>query len=166
MLKGQDIVVLLALVGHEGESQTVLVGRLGWHAAGVHRSIGRLQDAGLFERSRRRVAVARAEEFLVHGAKYVFPASSGEMTRGLPTAWGAPPLVTEIASGADAPPVWPDAASEGWGHAFEPLHAIAVQAAKNDAQVYERLALVDAIRGGDARSRAIASKALAERLHG
>jgi hypothetical protein len=47
------------------------------------------------------------EEFLLHGVKYAFPAEHGQVTRGLPTSFAAPPLKDEIASGDDLPPVWP-----------------------------------------------------------
>jgi hypothetical protein len=44
------------------------------------------------------------EEFLIHGLKYVFWAEQGEMTRGMPTAYAAPPLAELLVSTAAEPP--------------------------------------------------------------
>lgn len=160
MLKGQDIVVLLALVGHEDRPRAALARALGWDDAGVHRSINRLSESTLFEAGRGRVSRARAEEFLIHGVPYVFPARLGPVTRGVPTAWAAPPLSSRFAPVDELPPVWPDPMGSVRGVAFEPLHRTAVHGAAADAVLHQRLALVDAIRGGDARSRALAAEML------
>jgi hypothetical protein len=45
-----------------------------------------------------------------------------------------------------------------------PLHASVVEAARRDQELGERLALVDAIRLGDARIRGVASELLVDRL--
>ena len=48
------------------------------------------------------------EEFLIHGVKYAFPVQRGETTRGVPTAYAAPPLSGQIVANGDLPPIWPD----------------------------------------------------------
>ena len=62
------------------------------------------------------------------------------------------------------PPVWPDPDGEVRGESLAPLHKSVPYAAKNDAQLYALLALVDAIRGGSARERDAARKELERRL--
>lgn len=103
-------------------------------------------------------------EFLTHGIKYAFPAKRGNLTRGMPTAHGAPPLAALIDSGGEPLPVWPDPEGEVRGESFEPLYRSAPKAARRDPQLYEILCLVDAIRGGRARERTLAEKLLRERL--
>jgi hypothetical protein len=108
---------------------------------------------------------AALEEFLIYGVRYAFPTQEKAMTRGMPTAWAAPPLVGELAAAADAPrPVWPDANGEARGAAVEPLYKSVPQAARRDAALYELLALVDAIRIGRARERKLAESMLRSRL--
>jgi hypothetical protein len=60
--------------------------------------------------------------------------------------------------------VWPDPTGEQRGISFHPLYPTAPAAAKRDRQLYELLALFDALRGGAARERQIASQLLSERL--
>jgi hypothetical protein len=108
--------------------------------------------------------MANLEEFLVHGLRYVFAPTLGELTRGIPTGHAAPPLLAKFAAAGEPPPVWPDAAGEIRGQSFSPLYKLAPRAAKMDSALYELLVLVDAIRGGRARERAFAIKELKRRL--
>ena len=94
-------------------------------AASIHRSVRRLTDAGLLDTNGRRVNASQAEEFLVHGVKYVFPPVRGGETRGIPTAWSASPLAGELAPTTELPPVWPDPMGEIRGIALQPLHCSA-----------------------------------------
>ena len=133
----------------------------------VHRALRRLAVAGLFDERRRRVNASQAEEFLVHGLRYVFPAVLDGESRGIPTAWAAEPLARRIGSAPDdLPPVWPDAQAEGRGLALRPLHPAVPEAARRDPQLGESLALVDALRLGDARTRGVAAELLSKRLGG
>ncbi len=63
-----------------------------------------------------------------------------------------------------APPVWPDPESSIRGESFSPLYKSVPIATKNDSKLYELLALVDAIRGGQTREREMAKKELKKRL--
>lgn len=165
VLRGQDIVVLLHLVGKpEGGSVREVADAVGFDVGGTHRALRRLAEAGLYSAARGRVPEAQAQEFLLHGVKYVFPAVRGSETRGVLTAWAASPLAERLAPSGELPPVWPHPDGEVRGIALEPLHAIAPQAALGDAGLWERLALVDALRAGDVRARTIAAELLIERL--
>jgi len=97
--------------------------------------------------------------------RYAFPADHGQVTRGVPTSFAAPPLNDHIASGDELPPVWPWRDGGTRGIALEPLYKTAPAAALRDPILYELLALVDAIRDGRARERKMAEKELSNRLH-
>jgi len=165
VLRSADVVVLLKLVGvPEGWTVRTLETELTIPRAGIHRSVQRLDYAGLYDLQRRRVNVAQAEEFLVHAVKYVFPPELGGETRGIPTAWAAPPLVGVMAPETGLPPVWPDPLGRDRGLSFTPLHPAASEIARRDPALGERLFLVDALRGGDARICGLAADMLGERL--
>jgi hypothetical protein len=87
-------------------------------------------------------------------------------TRGIPTAWAAAPLAAELAPSSDLPPVWPDPMGHVRGIALDPLHDSVSGISRRDPALAERLALVDALRLGDARVRGLAASLLRERLPG
>lgn len=166
MLKGQDVVVLLKLLGSdEGPSVRDLAAELGFDVAGTHRAICRLGEAGLYSVGRRRVIQGRAEEFLMHAVKFSFPARGGSEVRGIPTSWAAEPLKSALAKPEGLPPVWPYAKGAVRGIGLEPLHPIVPEAALSDPGLAERLALVDALRADEgARVMQLAEDLLAERI--
>jgi hypothetical protein len=104
--------------------------------------------------------IAALEEFLVHGLKYVFPAERGEMSRGVPTSYGAAPLRKMIAPTDEPIPVWPYPDGTHRGVSFAPLYKTAPAAALRDASFYELLALADALRDGRVRERKMAEAEL------
>jgi hypothetical protein len=168
VLKGDDIVLLLKLT-HPSPDWTVrtLEGETTIPRSVVQRSLKRLWQAGLFDRRRRTANLSQAEEFLIHGLKYVFPGSVSGESRGFVTAWGAKPLSDALKVPADdAPPVWPSAHGDTRGLALEPVHPSVVEAATRDPLLREQLTLVDAIRIGDARIRGVAADLLTKRLGG
>ncbi len=165
VLKGEDIVVLLKLAVSPADwTVRSLETEISIPRSGIHRSIVRLAASGLLDSDRRRPNLSRAEEFLVHGSKYVFPPVFGGETRGTPTAWSAPPLLEELAESGDLPLVWPDARGLVRGTGLEPLHSAAPEIARRDPALAELLALVDGVRLGDARVRSLGARLLHERL--
>lgn len=167
MLKKQDVVVLLKLLGQaEPVGVRELASELGFDVAGTHRALRRLRDAGLYSSDRRRVLRAPAEEFLVHAVKFSFPAVRGGEVRGIPTSWAVEPLKGELAESAGLPPVWPYSKGKVRGLRFEPLHAMVSEAAIADPELWERVALVDALRSNEsARITKLAGKLLKEHIH-
>jgi hypothetical protein len=164
VLKSQDILVLLKLAAKPPAwTFDSIAHELGLSQSSVHRSLGRAHAAGLYDPRRREVRAKALFEFLVHGLKYVFPASWGGEARGYRTAWAAKPLSAEIVSGG-SPPVWPDAHGDAWGIALEPIHPSVPGAAREDPELAELLALVDALRIGGARERNLARNELKKRL--
>lgn len=166
MLKGQDVVVLLKLLGSaEPAPVRDLASGLGFDVAGTHRAIRRLGEAGLYSAGRRRVYQAEAAEFLIHAAKFSFPPTWESEARGIPTSWAAEPLKGDLAESAGLPPVWPYSKGKVRGLGLEPLHPIVPKAALADPELWQRLALVDALRSNDsARITQLAAKLLRERI--
>jgi hypothetical protein len=132
----------------------------------IHSAVKRSLAASLAVHKNEEIVpnIRNLEEFLVHGLKYVFLPERGEMTRGMPTGYAAPPLGDLFVSSNEPPPVWPDPEGDVRGIAFSPLYKSAPKAARVDPKLYELLVLVDGIRAGRARERDIASKELRARL--
>jgi hypothetical protein len=166
-LKPQDVVVALKLLEIRISRPTYaqLASDLFMSQSEVHASIRRARASKLLhsERPGDRPNISNLKEFLVHGLKYVFPAETGAMTRGLPTAWAAEPLNRKLTQ-EEPVPVWPYEQGTKRGYAFFPLHKKVPQAALKDPKLYQLLALVDALREGRARDRAVASLELLNRL--
>lgn len=165
MLKPLDLYVLVALLALPPTpewTQASFAGHLGLPQPALTRSLQRLAEAGLWERTDRRVDVAGAEGLLVHAVRFLAPARLGQATRGLPTAHSAPPLGRLIAGGT--PLVWPDEEGGSMGTSLEPLHPSAPRAARANPRLYEFLAIVDALRVGRVRERTIAIAELHARL--
>jgi hypothetical protein len=172
-LKPQDLLVLLKLATRRevGWSYPSLAAALGLSASEVHAAVKRALVARLaVERKPREIDVHAQNllEFLVHGAKYAFPAVRGPVTRGHPTGRAAPVLRERIVSGDDLPPVWADPSGTTRGESLSPLYgsASALKAVVADPDLYAAVALVDAIRGGSARERKVASDLLEKMLTG
>ena len=168
-LKPLDIYVALKLVaiGQRRWSYNGLAQELGLSPSEVHGAGKRLLKAGLAAEDAAlnlRPINKALLEFLVHGIRYVFVPERGAMTRGMPTGYAAPPLVMSIVADDEPPPVWPDPEGPVRGLSFSPLHKSAPAAARDDAVLYELLALVDAVRGGRARERQLASELVKDRL--
>jgi hypothetical protein len=138
---------------------------LGMSASEVHAAVRRLKDARLLDPDTKRVRLEAFRNFLVHGVPYAFPASPKQLTRGMPTAWAAPALADKINPSEQMPPVWPDPDGLVQGSAIKPLYSSVPDAAKRDPELYGLLALVDALRIGRARERALAEKEIDERLN-
>ena len=167
-LKAQDVLVLLKLValGRVPWSYAGLAAQLGMSPSQLHAAVKRALAAQLAVREGGAIVpqIRNLEEFLVHGVRYAFIPERGEMTRGMPTGYAAPPLSGHIVASNEPPPVWPDAEGEVRGAAFAPLYSLAPRAARLDTRLYELLVLVDAIRGGRAREREFAVNELRRRL--
>ncbi len=167
MLRPLDVVVLLKLsLSAERPTYLQLAQALHLYPSEVYTSLKRARLSHLVQGQKQEDRLNRSAllEFLLHGIRYVFPAETGALTRGVPTAYAAPPLQQSIASGGDPPPVWPYVEGTVRGYSFAPLHKNVPLAALEDARLYELLALVDALRDGRARERDLARRELKKRL--
>jgi hypothetical protein len=178
-LRGQDVVLVLKLLAGNSNLQSYakLGEELAVSASHAFESVARAEAAHLLtafqipsSRNRRTAGLlpepnrANLKEFLIHGVKYAFPVERGAITRGIPTAEGAPPFLQYFPVTRMLPPVWPYAEGSAQGEAFSPLYKNVPQAAVRDPKLYELLALLDAIREGRAREREIAIRELTARI--
>jgi hypothetical protein len=163
-LKPQDVVVLLKLVsyGDKRPPYSQMAKDLGLSPSEVHAAVIRARHANLLVDMKGKIVPNRSAllEFLVHGLRYVFSSSRGEITRGIPTSYAANPLKEKIVMGDDLPPVWPSPKGTVRGYSLSPLYKTAPEAAQRDPRLYEMLALIDAIRDGRSRERQLAAEEL------
>jgi hypothetical protein len=184
-LKPQDVVVLIKLALGKAASIAELASALGISASEVHGALTRSATAALLDFDTRRPRVHNLLEFLEHGIRYVFVSRRGEISRGIPTAFSAPPLSQLLANpyrrlplvraaaatlgdplvdAPDVPLVWPHAEGTVRGETLEPLYPSVVEAARRDPAFYECMALVDALRIGRARERKLAIDLLSQKV--
>ena len=163
-IRPQDVLVAVKLALSSRQTYPELAAALEMSLSEVHAAVKRATDAGLVgpNRNPNRIALL---DFLLQGAKRTFVPKRGPLTRGMPTAHGAPPLDRLVGgSGAEPPPVWPDPEGTVRGESFSPLYRSVPRAARKDPKLYEVLCLIDAIRGGRARDYALAEQHLRELL--
>lgn len=166
-LKPQDLLVCLKLcfLPNKKPTYTVLGAVLGMEESAVYRAVKRAQNSRLLHQNELCPNFLALEEFLIHGAKYAFPTNyKGGLTRGTPTAHAAPPLNNLIVADDEPIPVWSDTNGTVRGVALEPLYKTAVFAAKQDQDLYQLLALLDALRIGRARERELAKEQIRQIL--
>ena len=175
MLKPVDLYVLAGLLalpapaGWGGASgprpawtQASLASALHLSQAAVSRAMQRLEEVALVDRKQRTVRRSAAEGLFLHGVPYLLPVRLGPPTRGVATVHSAAPLQEALVG--DGVYVWPDEEGDAVGVAFAPLHAAVPRAARAHPSLHVFLALVDAVRVGRARERALAAQALRERI--
>ncbi len=165
-MRPQDVVILLWMV-KQGETPwkyadaaSMLQISQSEVAEGLHRNL----QARLVDPSKKKVHRAALMEFLVHGLKYVFPAQPGPLTRGIPTAHAARPLVDHIVADDDIL-VWPSPIGNMRGQSVTPLYGSVLKAIRNDPDLYELLALADALRVGRVHEQKIAEEFLRQRVY-
>lgn len=168
-LKPQELLVLFKAAADPQRRWTyaALALALAMSPAEVHASVKRAVKAGLaVSRGRGDWSPLRPAllEFAVHGARYAFPADMGTVKRGVPTSFGAAPLVSMISSQPGEAPVWAHPQGSVRGPALSPIYRTAPESALADPALHELLALLDALRTGRSRERSLAQKLLAERL--
>lgn len=168
-LKPQDLLVLLKVAAHPPQRWTyaALGASLAMSASEAHACVKRAVASGLA------VAPSRGEwspvrpnllEFLLHGARYAWPAIQGPVKRGVPTAFGAEPLASRLAVAPGEAPVWAHPEGQAKGPTLSPLYRTAPQAALADPALHRLLALLDAMRVGRARERSLAAKLMEAEL--
>ncbi|RMG66368.1 MAG: hypothetical protein D6722_15125 [Bacteroidetes bacterium] len=159
-MRPQDIVVLLKLVAL-GEARPYIKDL----AASIHlsqsetsQSLARSIYAGLLAEDQRTVMRGALFDFLRYGLRYVFPQRPGALVTGMPTAYAAPPLASELAYGL--PLVWPWAQGAVQGQSLAPLYPTVPAACAEDPALHSLLALCDALRTGQRREVNLAQQYL------
>lgn len=161
-LRPGDVAVALELALRPGQALVPIAQAVGISLGETHNAVRRLRAARLLRPDDRHVMLHALIDFLTSGVPYAFPGTLGAETRGVPTAWAAPPLAEEF-GGAD-PVVWPSTAGRVRGQSLTPLYPGATALPKSRPDLYELLALVDAVRIGRARERTLAVTHLRQRL--
>lgn len=166
MLKSQDVLVALKLAAHrDGQWRyEELSEELGLSYGVTFDAVKRGSACGLIDQRNQRAIVPALLELLVHGLRYVFPPVRGPLRRGIPTGPSASPLLERLATSEPMPIVWPHPKGAVRGESLAPLHEAAPEAARRDPELYALLAVVDGIRLGGARVRAVATEVLEELL--
>jgi len=165
MLKSQDLLVILKLAEESEQRPTFpyLANSLGISASEAHAAVKRAARSGLVDEATRTVKKAALLEFIEHAVKYMFPPDWEGVTPGVATSYAAAPLNSHFRV-EDLPPVWPHPLGTVRGEGLAPLYRSAPDAAMRDPQLYQWLALVDAIRAGRARERQLAIAEVSRRL--
>ena len=161
LMRPQDVVILLKKLTQEGR---YMIGKelsesLGISAAEISMAMERNRVAQLVDADKKRVNVLALKDFLVYGIKYCFPAPLGRIVRGMPTASSASPINLTLAANGNTV-VWRDSSGSVRGQSVTPLFPSAVEASKKDPDLYALLAIVDALRIGNARERQVAAGCL------
>lgn len=168
-LKPQDLLVLLKVATHPPQRWTyaALGEALAISASEAHASVKRALASGLA------VAHGRGQwspvkpnmlEFMLHGVRYIWPAAPGPVKRGVPTAFGAEPLSSQLTAAPGEAPVWAHPTGSAKGPTLSPIYRTAPQAALADPALHRLLALLDALRVGRARERTLAAKLMEAEL--
>jgi hypothetical protein len=155
-------------VHHESYSVRALEASLGISKTEVGAALKRCLEIGLLRVDPSshfiRVNSKALLGFIEHGLRYVFPVKPAEIVRGIPTSFSAPVLQDKLMSGGDLIHVWPDAYGARKGQSITPLFKTVPGAVKKDPRLYEYLALIDAVRLGNAREANLANQLLREKI--
>src|SRR5258706_9157727 len=162
VLKPQDVVVVLKLLGYVGSRHPFaqMASDLVMIQSEVHAAVKRAQAAHLLHGPElfNRRNISALEEFLIHAVKHAFPAERGGPSGDIPTCYAAEPLSKLIVPSDEPIPVWPYVEGKSRGIAFAPLYKTVPVAALRDPLLYRQLALVDALRDSRTRQRQLAEQ--------
>jgi len=170
-LKPQDLLVAIKVftLGNSSWSQRLLSQTLGMSVSEINSALKRATMARLLCKlptvPNKYTAVPESlYEYLVHGAKYSFPANRGTLTRGVPTGMINPHSTNFSEIGVEDILVWPSPNGKKRGIGIEPLFPSVpdLVGRKENQQMYTLLALFDLIRIGRNREKTVAVKRLSE----
>lgn len=162
-LRPHDVLVLLQLAIQPVDTFRQLSAKVGLSLGEVHKAVKRLELGRLVLFEQRSVNRSDMLEFLVSGVPYAFPARLGAPSRGIPTAFSAPPLASEFGEGEMV--VWPAHNGRSRGLALTPLSPAVSTIWQDNPDLYQALTLVDALRVGRARERKLAREYLTQALN-
>ena len=153
-LRPHDVCVLLQLAMRPRSTFRDLAGAVGLSLGEAHNAAKRLELARLVILGEPSVNLAGALEFLTAGVPYSFPPQMGPLSRGIPTAFSAPPLAGEFRS--EEMVVWPSPKGSSRGVSLTPLSPTVTEIWEKNPDLYRLLTLIDALRIGRARERQMA----------
>jgi len=155
----KDLVVVLKIAfGKDMGRWTYqsLASVLGLSPSQVHNSVVHLLASGLLIGKGLKGKVNREAlaDFMIHGARYVFPAVIGRPGRGLPAGIGSPLFDAGLLlQNEDIPMVWLHPQGSVRGASLVPIHPCVLEAIKHDPILHKALVHFDVIRVGRARER-------------
>ncbi len=163
-MRPQDIVILLKIATYRNKPWFMkdIAYDISISASEVSESLNRSMIARLISSNKKKLMKQSILEFLQYGLKYVYPQRPGRIGRGISTAHSAMPLSNLIHSQEQI--VWSHPEGNVRGQIIEPLHPSVPSACLRDHNLYELLALVDALRIGKAREQNIAIEELKTRI--
>lgn len=165
-LRPFDVAVALRLVLVPEDRYEPMAMALATSTSAVHRSVARLQHAGICGPGSRTVRADSLIEFLVHGVRYAFPAVHGPERQGLPTACAHPDVAGALGGEEQVRAlVWPMEGGSMRGESLVPLFNGVTKVAARDARLHQLLACVDVLRIGTAHQRSVAESLLRREMH-
>lgn len=167
MLRALDIASLLYLRVRPADPYSAMAERLGISKSTAHGSVQRLVKNRLAYESRRSMALVAdgpALDFLCYGVPYAFAPETVPDARGVPTGLRAFESGLSGSMSAALALVWPSKLADARGVGVAPLVPAASELPNRDRPLYRLLALVDALRLGDARERDVARDLLRAQL--
>ena len=166
MLKKQDVLILLKIVTFKGTAFAMkdVATALKISPSEVSASLERCKSCGLIDAKKQKVQKLALQEFLIHGLKYVFPATPGNRVRGVPTAHYVSPIKEQIVTNDNDMVVWPYSRGIHKGFAITPLYRTVPEIVQNDEELHQLLAIVDCLRMGKRREVELAQVELKKRL--
>ena len=136
-----------------------LAERLGLSVSQVHGAVQRLVLAGFLTPQGLKGQVNRKGllEFLIHGARFMFPAVFGRTARGIRTGASSEMFESSQLMQDGEVWVWPSPDGEDRGLSLVPLHPSVLKAIAQDLGLHKALVHFDALRAGQARERQAAA---------
>lgn len=156
LLRPSDIATLLCLRLHPADPYSVMAERLGVSKSTAHDSVQRLVRNRLVHASAHATALVAdgpALDFLSYGVPYAFVPETMPEARGVLTGLRALGPAAGAAASSALLLVWPSRIGDSRGIGVKPLVPAAPNLPFRDPPLYRMLALVDALRVGDARER-------------
>lgn len=153
-MRPHDVVVLLKILSlEENWMNKDLADTLFISESEISESLNRSKIARLISNDKRRVYKVAFFEMIVHGLKYFFPVQVGARAVGITTGHSSPILKDHFIFEEKDQYVWATQYGQIEGYAIKPFYPNQPVAALHDQLLYDKLALIDAIRVGRTRER-------------
>lgn len=174
-LKAQDVLVVCKLfaLGERSWTYASLADSVDISVSEVHDALKRCRSSQLVITVRDGEIVSKKhfQDLIVFAVPRIFYAVRGGLENGWPTAFHHPNLMSEFDGlrgplKETVPVVWPDPKGPARGESLLPIYPTAPAACRQDAGLYEVMALADVIRLGDIKYKKKAIELLEKKIFG
>ena len=174
-LKAQDVLVVCKLfaLGAKDWTYSSLASAVDISVSEVHDALKRCRSSQLVVTTRDGEIVSKKhfQDLLIFGVPRIFYAVRGGLENGWPTAFHIPALLDEFDGLRGplkevVPAVWPDPKGPARGESLLPIYPTVPDACRQDAGLYEVMALVDVVRLGDVKYKRKAAELLEKKIYG